>query len=79
MWYVLQENDELKVKIEVCTNQKKRLSSEVVDTNTYLGTSLVFVFSTNVDAQGLNEEYRKIGMEVFHAFSGLKRPPCSDL
>ena len=29
------------------------------------------IFSTNVDAQGLNEEYSKIGMEVFHAFSGL--------
>ena len=44
MWYVLQENDELKVKIEVCTNQKKRLSSEVVDTNTYLGTRVSRIF-----------------------------------
>ena len=37
MWYVLQENDELRVKIEVrCANQTK--SSEVFDTNTCLGT-----------------------------------------
>ena len=39
MWYVLQENDELRVKIEVrCANQTK--SSEVFDTNTYIGTYL---------------------------------------
>ena len=32
-----------------------------------------------IDAQGLNDEYNKIGMEVFHAFSGLKTLSCSDL
>ena len=32
---------------------------------------MIFCRHSKFDAQGLNDEYNKIGMEVFHAFSGL--------
>lgn len=47
MYNIMEENDQLRAKIEV--------------KNTNLGMNIV--------CQGLNEEYAKIGVEVFKAFS----------